>query len=152
MGVNKVIYYGEVLVDMSQVTVTPETLMKGETALDASGELITGELEGNSIDVCTLRIDGQAGMSFQGVFYTAVENGVLVGKYEAINYNVSSYTLHNVACGGIVSVSAPDPSYKPVGKYGLEEFTDVDFAPMRVYKVTALAGEIANMEIIFMDF
>jgi hypothetical protein len=42
MGVNKVIYYGEVLVDMSQVTVTPETLGKGATALDAKGELITG--------------------------------------------------------------------------------------------------------------
>ena len=48
MGVNKVIYYGEVLVDMSQVTVTPETLMKGETALDASGELITGTCEGGA--------------------------------------------------------------------------------------------------------
>lgn len=42
MGVNKVIYYGEVLVDMSQVTVTPDTLNKGETALDASGDMITG--------------------------------------------------------------------------------------------------------------
>lgn len=42
MGVNKVIYYGEVLVDMSQVTVTPETLGKGVTALDAKGDLITG--------------------------------------------------------------------------------------------------------------
>lgn len=42
MGVNKVIYYGEVLVDMSQVTVTPETLGKGATALDAKGDLITG--------------------------------------------------------------------------------------------------------------
>ncbi len=42
MGVNKVIYYGEVLVDMSQVSVTPETLHKGKTALDASGELING--------------------------------------------------------------------------------------------------------------
>ena len=45
MGVNKVIYYGEVLVDMSQVTVTPETLSKGETALDAKGDLITGTHE-----------------------------------------------------------------------------------------------------------
>jgi hypothetical protein len=45
MGVNKVIYYGEVLVDMSQVTVKPETLSKGETALDARGELITGTHE-----------------------------------------------------------------------------------------------------------
>ena len=45
MGINKVIYYGEVLVDMSQVTVKPETLSKGETALDASGELIIGTHE-----------------------------------------------------------------------------------------------------------
>lgn len=42
MAVNKVIYYGEVLVDMSQVSVNPEKLVEGETALDASGELITG--------------------------------------------------------------------------------------------------------------
>lgn len=45
MGVNKVIYYGEVLVDMSQVTVMPETLGKGVTALDAKGDLITGTME-----------------------------------------------------------------------------------------------------------
>lgn len=45
MGASKVIYYGEVLVDMTQVTVTPETLGKGETALDASGKLITGTHE-----------------------------------------------------------------------------------------------------------
>ena len=45
MGVNKVIFYGETLVDMSQVTVTPETLGKGETALDAKGDLITGTHE-----------------------------------------------------------------------------------------------------------
>lgn len=42
MAVNKVIYYGEVLVDMSQVTVKPETLVDGVTTLDASGEMITG--------------------------------------------------------------------------------------------------------------
>lgn len=45
MPINKVIYYGEVLVDMTQVTVKPENLGKGETALDASGKLITGTLE-----------------------------------------------------------------------------------------------------------
>lgn len=46
MGVNKIqLSNGEVLVDMSQVSVTPETLAKGETALDASGELIIGTME-----------------------------------------------------------------------------------------------------------
>lgn len=51
MAVNKVIYYGEVLVDMSTVTVKPETLGKGETALDASGEMITGTAEIGGEDV-----------------------------------------------------------------------------------------------------
>lgn len=46
MAVNKVIYCGEVLVDMSQVTVKAESLGVGETALDASGELITGTMAG----------------------------------------------------------------------------------------------------------
>lgn len=52
MGVNKVIYYGETIVDMSKVTVSPETLSKGKTALDASGELITGTLEMESVPIC----------------------------------------------------------------------------------------------------
>ena len=42
MAINKVIYYGEVLVDMSQVSVNPDALTAGKTALDASGEMITG--------------------------------------------------------------------------------------------------------------
>ena len=42
MAINKVIYYGEVLVDMSQVSVNPDSLTEGKTALDASGEMITG--------------------------------------------------------------------------------------------------------------
>lgn len=42
MAVNKVIYYGEVLVDMTRISVNPDALTEGETALDASGELISG--------------------------------------------------------------------------------------------------------------
>ncbi len=56
MGVNKVIFYGETLIDMSQVTVTPETLGKGKTALDARGELITGTLESDSVETVLVTI------------------------------------------------------------------------------------------------
>lgn len=56
MAVNKVIFYGEVLVDMSQVTVSPATLVEGETAMDASGELITGQMPDNG--AVTATIDG----------------------------------------------------------------------------------------------
>lgn len=43
--VNKVVYEGETLIDLTEDSVTPETLAKGETAHDASGEQITGVLE-----------------------------------------------------------------------------------------------------------
>ena len=46
MAVNKVIYGGETLIDTSGVTVTPETLAEGETALNAAGEEITGTMKG----------------------------------------------------------------------------------------------------------
>lgn len=53
MAVNKVIYYGEVLVDMSQVTVKPEKMLEGETALDASGELIEGTIPSQAAQTIT---------------------------------------------------------------------------------------------------
>lgn len=46
MGVNKVIYGDETIIDISDSTVTPDTLADGVTAYDASGERITGTNEG----------------------------------------------------------------------------------------------------------
>lgn len=42
MAINKVVYGGRTLIDLTGVTVTPEVLLKGYTAYDASGNLITG--------------------------------------------------------------------------------------------------------------
>ena len=44
MAVNKVALNGEVKLDLTADTVTPETLLKGATAHNASGELITGTM------------------------------------------------------------------------------------------------------------
>ena len=44
MGRNKVEYCGETLIDLTNDTVTPETLLEGVTAHDASGELIVGKM------------------------------------------------------------------------------------------------------------
>lgn len=41
-NVNKVIYGDEVLIDLTSDTVTPETILSGVTAHDASGKIITG--------------------------------------------------------------------------------------------------------------
>lgn len=45
MARNKIVYYGETLMDLTADTVTPETLKKGVTAHDKSGEKITGTCE-----------------------------------------------------------------------------------------------------------
>ncbi|MBQ3521000.1 MAG: hypothetical protein IJA50_03765, partial [Firmicutes bacterium] len=45
MGVNKVEYYGETLIDTTGTTVSEDTLMEGETAINAAGEIITGNLK-----------------------------------------------------------------------------------------------------------
>lgn len=42
MPVNKVIYGGEVLIDLSEDTVTADKLLKGETAHDKSGAEVAG--------------------------------------------------------------------------------------------------------------
>lgn len=42
MGINKVIYNGQVLIDLSSATVTPETLLEGVVAFNASGDKIVG--------------------------------------------------------------------------------------------------------------
>lgn len=44
MAVNQVIYGGETLIDLTSDTVTPEKLLSGATAHDASGNPITGTM------------------------------------------------------------------------------------------------------------
>ena len=41
---NKIVYGGQTLIDLTEDTVTPETLKQGVTAHDAAGEIITGTL------------------------------------------------------------------------------------------------------------
>ena len=48
MAVNKVVYGTTVLVDLTGDSVTPDKLLKGATAHDASGEQITGTMEAGS--------------------------------------------------------------------------------------------------------
>lgn len=45
MGVNKVVFGNQILVDLTTDTVTPENLLKGITAYDKTGSLIVGLTE-----------------------------------------------------------------------------------------------------------
>lgn len=52
MALNKVVYDGRTLIDLSADTVAPGTLLKGQTAHDKTGEIINGacEFDVNSAD------------------------------------------------------------------------------------------------------
>ena len=50
MAVNKVIYDGEPLIDLTGDTVTADTLLEGATAHDASGAAITGAMKSYAVD------------------------------------------------------------------------------------------------------
>ena len=45
MAVNKVVYGGETLIDLTSLTVTADKLAAGTTAINAAGELIEGTME-----------------------------------------------------------------------------------------------------------
>lgn len=53
MAVNKVNYSGETLIDLTEDTVTPDVLLSGETAHNASGEVITGKAVLPTCGTCT---------------------------------------------------------------------------------------------------
>lgn len=67
MEVNKVVYAGRTLIDLSKDTVTTDKLLKGETAHNAKGEKITGTAGITSSDDgagnVTITLTGVSGIS-----------------------------------------------------------------------------------------
>ena len=80
MGINIVKYYGSVIVDMTDATVTPETLAEGVKAYDAKGNLITG----------TAKIT-PAGPSYKNLFSTSDPN-YSIGRLNSSGAVNTSYT------------------------------------------------------------
>lgn len=86
MGVNKVIYEGKTLIDITSSTVSPETLLKGSTAFNAAGDLIEGNAETSYLSgaepVILVDEDGNeiaAVITDEEVSLTATANDVRIG-------------------------------------------------------------------------
>lgn len=71
MAVNKVVYGTEILIDLTNDTVTPDTLFKGCTAHMADGTIVTGTLFSNYPD--------------EQCFYDTLQESVIVKKHSKIN-------------------------------------------------------------------
>lgn len=117
-AVNKVqLANGTVLMDTSSVTVDAEHLVSGYTALDASGQLITGtaEISGGSAIVVTETPDSHGGTVME---ITAVD---LSQDTVAPQYLLQGYTAHNrmgqaitgTASGGGGTISLQSKSATP---------------------------------------
>ena len=105
MGVNKVEANGETLVDLTNDTVTPETLAEGVTAHDASGEQIVGTMSLNKVTDLTGLIynvpsgwKAQSGYGAYVIDYDVLINGQLYTDLYAIHIG---YTyVEPLALGG----------------------------------------------------
>ena len=96
MAYNKIIYKGDILIDLTKDTVTPETLLEGVTAHAKNGEVITGTATGGA---------GGSANLIEGIF---TKNGVYEPTVEriAVGNTVSfkdTYTAEEIkTCGDSV--------------------------------------------------
>lgn len=77
MAINKVIYDGRVLIDLSDSTVTPETLAEGVVAYNAAGERIIGTMKPGS--QITVTDDGNGNVVVAGVTATETDGNITIG-------------------------------------------------------------------------
>lgn len=90
MGVNKVIYGGKTLVDMTDATATPETVLEGYTAYGANGTRIVGTASATKRREVTISLplagwtDGEQTVAVPGVTADAT---VIIGGDPGSDYN-----------------------------------------------------------------
>ena len=80
MAVNKIIYGGQTLIDLTQDTATESTVLKGNTFHRADGSIVTGTYES---DVLPLVLDASTGKLIYATPYVDFTTGELM--YPAAN-------------------------------------------------------------------
>jgi len=86
MGVNKVVFGEKVIMDTTEATVTPQTMVKGVKALGANGEMLTGTLN-------TSPLYNNLDQTNEGYALDARQGKILDDKIsEKLNKNYSSLT------------------------------------------------------------
>lgn len=111
MGVNRVEYCGNVLIDTTQTTVTPGTLAKGVTAIDKAGNLITGTMD---IKQSKQNITPTAATTTATITITAYSSGSGVievykngFKLDNSEYSISNKTItfnKSIAAGNAIEI------------------------------------------------
>lgn len=132
MAVNKVEYGGETLIDLTEDSVTPETLAEGQTAHNARGEKIVGTLP--VVDLNSLpTVDKVTGVSS------------IVEEVDITNYGISSKQV-GATYYGETSVDIPIDAYIPIVAGENVEF-EVD-EEKQVVKINVTGGSTPSVSLI----
>lgn len=98
MGVNKVIYDGDTLIDLTEDSVTPSSLAEGATAHDSSGNVIRGTMPTTSVLYTEQTLsDAQKTQARHNIgadavsFTTSVSDG---NKIAELTINGTVYSIH----------------------------------------------------------
>lgn len=135
MAISKVVYGGDVLIDLTADTVTKEKLLKGSTAHGANGEPITG--------TCTYDANTQDA--------TATEAEILAGK-TAYNkgVKVTGKMTNNGAVNGSISTKAgvytvPQGYHDGSGKVQINSTEQAKIIPSNIRDGVSILGVTGTM-------
>ena len=135
MGVSKVVYGGNTLIDLTPDTITPEKLLKGATAHGADGEPITGtcDYDANTQDATASAAEILAGKSAynKGVKITGEmpNNGAVNGK---ISKKADTYTV-------------PQGYHDGSGKVGISDTEQAKIIPANIRDGVTILGVEGSM-------
>lgn len=139
MGKSKIIFGGNVLLDLTADTVEPDKILKGHTAHDKAGDLITG--------TCEFDVDSSE--------VTAADAEVLKGKTYAKNGAVRTGTMpNNGAVNGTISTkdgtyTIPLGYHDGSGKAGIADTEKAKLVPGNIRQgitILGVAGEMSGTE------
>lgn len=102
MAVNKVVYYGKTILDLTDDTVTAAKMLSGTTAHDKSGKKITGTYQ--SVTTCSVAMTNRAGEAVD-IVYNTFANNVVSCVMESLASGATK-TIANCVKNSIFTVSA----------------------------------------------
>lgn len=90
MGVNVVVYSGRTLIDLSNDTVTPETLPEGVTAHNAAGEAIVGTMKITESQATQATLAASGWTASGGRYYQSAAASFVTADSPVVNVSVYS--------------------------------------------------------------
>lgn len=151
MGVSKVDFAGNTLVDLTGDSVTPATLKKGETAHNAAGEQIVGTMEAGGSDL-SLGITG-AGTGQSPIINTVDADGKPTAWGSAVLAKVDGSNIPTDAMDAFRTSIAALPGVKVYGKADadgkIKAYTDAACTQEATFLVAMGLSDYGNALLIY---